>query len=355
MRALFVIPARHLDGASRVLIDGAVALAARGNTSLVATVAGGEVERAAVQHGLPVTPLEARAGTVRRALALRVILAAHVVDVIFVDGASACLAAALASRWSRRGAVVQRITAGQAPDPGWRARLARSLATTGCLTSSAPSTSPVGDARFTLDSPLGVRVAAEAPDAGDNAGDPQLTCIGDGSPGGHRALGEGLRAFALLNPRFPRLRMVVVGDRRAADDPDARLHAAALGVAERVEWISGAAPRAAALARSTVGFVAAEGDDGVYGWLELMALGVPFVARRTVLAERYVSHGIHGALLASLDPPRAAAELALFLSSPSRRRAMGAAARSRVAREFNDRTTAVAFEQIARRVHGRTS
>lgn len=354
MRALFVIPGRELDGGARALVEGATALSLQDYLSLVATVPGGDVERVAQHRAIETLPILAPQGTLGRARALRRIIRKHFVDIVFVTTDADLLGAALAARLSGRSGVVRRVGAGEQLERNWRTRWAKRLAPTGFIVSSIHPT--LGEShRDVVDSPLGVRLPDTAADVGRDMDEAQLTCISGPGDFGRRALGDVLRTFALLRERFPRLRLTVLGERGATADTDVRLHAAALRIWDHIRWVSDPLQRSDALGRSIVGCVAADGDAGVYGWLDLMAHGVPFVARWTPLAERYVGNGIHGMLLPTLDPARTASELAVMLSSPVRREAMGAAARARVVRDFNDRTAALAFEEITRRLRGPVS
>jgi glycosyltransferase involved in cell wall biosynthesis len=164
-----------------------------------------------------------------------------------------------------------------------------------------------------------------------------------------------VRAAALLAQRHRGLRLRVLGS--VAADDELKLLAAALGIARRVEWVGHAADLHAALRGVHAGWVVADGDDAGLGALDFMAHGVAVLAERTSVAARYVNHGIHGTLMATLDPPLMAAETAMLLSDRDRRLAMGAAGRSRVEREFPFRDMLAAFEQAARsardRVRGR--
>jgi len=342
VRALFVIPGPALHGAERALIDAGAALTARGYFPMVGTETGGDVARFADHRGVEMVPIPGRQSRVGRAAALRTLVARRAVDAIFVATDADFLSAALAARWCGRGVVVRRMGAGEPQNNPWGRRLARRLARSGVLTTTA------------TDNPLGVRVPECAASVGDTDL-PRLTCVSGFRDGERRALADVLRAFALLRNRFPTLRLVVVGDHDSTMDTSARLHAAALRVSEGVDWVSDPLLRQDAIGRSTLGFVAADGDDGVYGVLDLMAHGVPFVARRTSLVERYVGNGIHGVLLPTLEAPRAASELAVMLSSPARREAMGNASRIRAARDFTDEMMAQPFDAIVRQLHGQAS
>ncbi|MEP7345771.1 MAG: glycosyltransferase [Gemmatimonadaceae bacterium] len=355
MRALFVIPYRQLDGAARALLEGGASLTTSDYFSIILTVPGGDVERMAHHLSLETLPIVSSQSVVARATALQAIISKHFVDLVFVGTEKDLLAAALAARWSGRGAVVQRVGAGETFERQWRSRLAQRMVRTGFLVAAPHLTVPPGNGVEVLEAPLGVRLPTVAADVVREAHEPRLTCITGSGDTDRRALGEALRAFALLRQRFSTLRLAVVGERRVITDGRPQLHAAALGVSKHVDWIADPLQRDVTLGGSTIGYVAAGGDDGVYGWLDLMAHGVPFVALQTPLAERYAANGIHGVLLATLDPARAAAELAVMLASPARREAMGAASRARVARDFNDRTAAQPFEQVARRLRATKS
>jgi len=356
VRALFVIPGRQLNGTARALVEGGLALAAREHTSVIATPAGGEADRFAKYRALETQPIAAQQGIGGRARAIRTLIVRHWIDAIFTANEADMLGAALASRSGKRPVVVRRVGAGEMPERTWRTWLALRLAATGCLTTDAsPATASRLAGVAVVDGPLGVRLPDAAAEVGAEPATLRLTCICGtrrGEPGG---LGDVLRAFALLRDRFPTLRLVVVGDGDDNGDTSARLHAAALRVSTAVDWIADPLQRPAALRLSTVGIVAADGDDLVYGVLDLMAHGVPFVARGSPLVERYASHGIHGALLPALDPARTASELAVMLASPERRQAMGTASRTRVAREFTDRDFVHPFEQVVRRLQGKGS
>jgi glycosyltransferase involved in cell wall biosynthesis len=66
-----------------------------------------------------------------------------------------------------------------------------------------------------------------------------------------------------------------------------------------------------------------------------------------------VSDGIHGELIARLDPALMAAETAVLLADPDRREAMGSAGRARVEREFPLREMIAAFERAVRAARDR--
>ncbi len=96
-----------------------------------------------------------------------------------------------------------------------------------------------------------------------------------------------------------------------------------------------------------LGWVVADGDTGAYGILDLMALGIPTVASEGGVAQRYIAHGISGALYPPDDSASTAAAVAGMLKSEESREAMGKAARTRVAREFPESQTIEGFDRAA--------
>ena len=96
-----------------------------------------------------------------------------------------------------------------------------------------------------------------------------------------------------------------------------------------------------------LGWVVAEGDTGAFGILDLMALAIPTVASEGGVAQRYIAHGISGALYPPDDSASTAATVAGMLTSEETREAMGKAARVRVAREFPEDQMLEAFNRAA--------
>ncbi len=124
MRALFVVPAPRFDGGARALVDGGVALVARGHSALMATAAGGDVERVARALGLETVAVAEVANPYRRSRELKRILAAQHPDLIAVTSESDLLGAAWAVRRENRPVLMRRVATEEAFERHWRARLA---------------------------------------------------------------------------------------------------------------------------------------------------------------------------------------------------------------------------------------
>ena len=140
----------------------------------------------------------------------------------------------------------------------------------------------------------------------------------------------------MLSPRHPNLRLIIVGP--GSDDEDLRMQAAALRVLHLVSFLGERDDQVNLMRDADLGWVVADGDTGVYGILDLMALGIPTVASEGGVAQRYIAHGISGALYPPDDSASTAATVAGMLMSEEARETMGKAARVRVARENSARS-----------------
>jgi glycosyltransferase involved in cell wall biosynthesis len=148
-----------------------------------------------------------------------------------------------------------------------------------------------------------------------------------------------------LSPRHPNLRLIIVGP--GSDDEDLRMQAAALRVLHLVSFLGERDDQINLMRDAHLGWVVAEGDTGAYGILDLMALSIPTVASEGGVAQRYIAHGISGALYPPDDSASTAATVAGMLTSEETREAMGKAARVRVAREFPEDQMIEAFDRAA--------
>jgi glycosyltransferase involved in cell wall biosynthesis len=105
---------------------------------------------------------------------------------------------------------------------------------------------------------------------------------------------------------------------------------------------------AAAHRRADVFCLPSWGDAMPLCVLEAMASGIPVVASDVGQVAAMVEHGATGSLVPPRDPEALAAALRPLLTDPTRRRALGAAARRRAEERFDLRTT---VDRIAARYH----
>jgi len=284
-------------------------------------------------------------------------------DVLFVATDHEHLIAATACWLSRDAAVVRWTPSGQKLEMGFAGRLATRLARTSFLFATETDRRAANIPKRALESgiaELGINVAnyptndAKSPapegDSGDSASDQKqaeplkyVVCVYDSSARGRAA--TAIRTISMLSPRHPNLRLIFVGP--GSDDEDLRMQAAALRVLHLVSFLGERDDQINLMRDAHLGWVVADGDTGAYGILDLMALAIPTVASEGGVAQRYIAHGISGALYPPDDSASTAATVAGMLTSEETREAMGKAARVRVAREFPEEEMIEAFDQAA--------
>jgi glycosyltransferase involved in cell wall biosynthesis len=281
-------------------------------------------------------------------------------DVLFVTTDHEHLIAAAACWLSRDAAVVRWTPSGQKLNLGFAGRWATRLAKTAFLFATETDRRSANIPKRALESSvaeLGINVAnyptdgAKAPaDEGDSASDQKqaeplkyVVCVYDSTARGRAA--TAIRTLSMLSPRHPNLRLMFVGP--GSDDEDLRMQAAALRVLHLVSFLGERDDQINLMRDAHLGWVVAEGDTGAYGILDLMALAIPTVASEGGVAQRYIAHGISGALYPPDDSATTAATVAGMLTSEETREAMGKAARVRVAREFPEEQMIEAFDKAA--------
>jgi glycosyltransferase involved in cell wall biosynthesis len=243
---------------------------------------------------------------------------------------------------------------------GPEAKLGERLAATGYLFTTESSSTNDAMSRGAFEpvaADLGVSVQsieqvrpASLAAIGTKGGSQLIACVYD--PTARRRVAALLRAVALLAPRHPGLRLVIVGP--GSDDEDLRMHAAALGITDIVSHLGQPQDQQAVLSAAELAWVAAGGDNAAFGYLDLMALRVPVLAERDTLSQRYVADGISGVLLAQPDPGTMAARIAVLLAHEERRAAMGNAGRARVSRDFSEQGMIEGFERATEVARDRT-
>jgi glycosyltransferase involved in cell wall biosynthesis len=281
-------------------------------------------------------------------------------DVLFVTTDHEHLIAAAACWLSRDAAVVRWTPSGQKLKLGFAGRWATRMAKTAFLFATETDRRSANLPKRALESSvaeLGINVAnyptdgARIPaDEGDPASDQKqaeplkyVVCVYDPTARGRAA--TAIRTLSMLSPRHPNLRLMFVGP--GSDDEDLRMQAAALRVLHLVSFLGERDDQINLMRDAHLGWVVADGDTGAYGILDLMALAIPTVASEGGVAQRYIAHGISGALYPPDDSATTAATVAGMLTSEETREAMGKAARVRVAREFPEEQMIEAFDKAA--------
>ncbi len=341
MRTCFVVEDAGWTGAARACADAAALLAARGDEPCLVAPAGSETERVLRDAGLDVVGSGAAGGWMRAAWRLRRVIAARLAEVVVVHGERAHLAAAAATRLAGRGVVLRRVPAGDALILGRDGRLAMRLADAGFVFSHADDvrgmTPPKGALAATLVPPgVAPPSAVATPRPGSSPAavgairpDAPRLAVFTGADRRHETLLV-LRTFALLAPRLPRLRMVVVAP--TAERDALRLDAAALGVADRVDVRNASASRDVLLAGASLAWVVATSDDAVYAMLDALAEGLWVLAERTPLSARFVEDGTNGTLRHRSGEAEWASVIAAAMGRSGAAEATRAAARAAAAR-----------------------
>jgi hypothetical protein len=356
VRALFHHPHAEWDGRARAFAAVARGLRGRGWEVRFACCPDTEPERRAEALGLPVHPLTLGDGVIAGSGALARALREQLVDVVFVHGERAHLAAAGAAWRAGRAVIVRRFGAGEAPELGRAVRATLSRATTAALCTwpeqaAALQAGRAAGAGLAVVGTADVGVEAGADGARPRREGPLRRVVCVHARGARTRTATVLRTVAMLAPRHPELRVALVGP--GSDDEELRLHAAAVGVNRVVSHHGDVGTAEALLAEADLAWVVADGDDGAFGVLDALAAGVPVVVERGSDAARYVPDAIGGVHLEGGDVPAAAAALAQLLAHDADRQSMGAAGRSRVARTHSEVAMLEGFARVAAEARAR--
>ena len=362
MRVLFFHASREWSGQARVFASAGRVLASRGYQVTYACPAESVVERRVADEGVEPVPMDVGGPWLAQAYRLKQILLDYFVEVVCVHTEHEHLVASTAVKLASRGAVVRRTSAGGHLVTERASRSAMRLAATGFLfTTSGELQTAVLPTKRALEpvvAEVGVdvtRYEAVRPAARQSLGVPAdggrvMVCVFD--PSARARAATVMRTVAMLAPRHPELRLVMVG--RGADHEDLRMHAAALGLTGVVKLLGERDDYLSIIRAADIGWIAADCDDAAYGALDCMALRVPVLAERGTVAERYVADGITGILLPPGDAPATAATAASFLAHNDERVAMGNAGHVRVARDFTEARMADGFEHAISAARDRT-
>jgi len=372
VHVLFLHTAREWSGTARLFARAARGISERGaKVTLLVTPdsnvhLGVSPRRAANQpRNTPITepfeiiPFSSEGWFYSGARRLKKIFRRWDADAIFVTTDHEHLIAATACWLSRNGSVVRWTPAGEKLQMGVGGQLGTRLAKTSFLFATEADRRAANIPKRALESSvaeIGVDVsnyptngsapAAEeaAPDDAKNA-NPLTYIVCVYSPNARGRAATAIRTMSMLSPRHPNLRLIIVGS--GSDDEDLRMQAAALRVLHLVSFLGERDDQVNLMRDAHLGWVVADGDTGVYGILDLMALGIPTVASEGGVAQRYIAHGISGALYPPDDSASTAATVAGMLMSEETREMMGKAARVRVAREFREEPTIEGFDRAA--------
>jgi glycosyltransferase involved in cell wall biosynthesis len=367
---LFLHTAREWSGTARLFARAARGISERGAKVTLLVTPDSNVHLAVSPRRAPnqprntpipepfeIIPFSTEGGFFSAARRLKQIFRRWDADAIFVTTDREHLIAGTACWLTRSGSVVRWTPAGKKLEMGFAGSVAAWLTKTAYLFASETDRRASDIPKNAIESgsaEIGVDMTnysangatAPSPEASDKPGEAPLkfvVCVYDPTSRGRAA--TAIRTMSMLAPRHPNLRLMIVGP--GSDDEDLRMQAAALRVLHLVSFLGERDDQVSLMRDAHLGWVVAEGDTGVYGILDLMALGIPTVASEGGISQRYIAHGISGALYPSDDSASTAAAVAGLLQSEESRVAMGKAARTRVAREFPETATIEGFDRAA--------
>jgi glycosyltransferase involved in cell wall biosynthesis len=378
LHALFIHSARDWSGTARLFARAARGISEHGaKVSLLVTPDSnvhlavsprrepGQPKNTPIPEPFEIIPFASNGFFFSAARRLRRIFRRWDVDVVVVSTDREHLVAATACWLAKNGAVVRWTPAGKLLEMGFSGRWASRLTKTSFLFASETDRHAASLPKNALESAvaeIGVDVAqyptyTPPEDAAEHEGDETdapalrfIVCVYDPSSRGRAA--TAIRTLSMLTPRHPHLRLLIVG--AGSDDEDLRMQAAALRVLHLVSFLGERGDEIRIMQDAHLGWVVAEGDTAAYGILDMMALGIPTVASEGGIAERYIAHGISGALYPPDDSAGTAAAVAGLLISDEQREAMGNAARVRVTREFPEERMVKGFGNAINNARNRT-
>ena len=142
-----------------------------------------------------------------------------------------------------------------------------------------------------------------------------------------------LQAVALFVPRFPGLRVLLVGDGSERASLEALVEE--LGLGETVMMLGSRGDVRDVLEAFDVATVSSDFEGSPLAVMEYMEAGLPVVSTAVGGLPKMIHVGVHGRLVAPRNPDALAAAIAELLADPERRAEMGAAARERRRAEYD--------------------
>ncbi|MGI8510608.1 MAG: glycosyltransferase [Gemmatimonadaceae bacterium] len=353
MNYLFVHSAHEWSGTARAFTAAARGLARRGHSVVFAAEPNSTVERVASEMAaggtrstMVVELLSLDRTWLAAAQRLRGIARRQRADVVFVHTDREHFVASVAYRIGSHARVIRRVAAGSGLHMRRTGSVAAWLAPTCYMfaTERDVHAAPIPrGATGRVVAPLGVeepppRQAVEG--VGEHS---DIVCVHDASSRSRAA--AAIRAVAMLAPRHPTLRLLIVGE--GAYDDDLRMQAAALRALPLISFLGERADQTELMRDAVLGWVVADGDTAAYAILDFMSLGIPVLIGDSSVAEQYMLSEITGVILPRDEAFVTAATVADLLSNNIRRETMGAAAWARVVREFPESAMVDGFERAA--------
>jgi glycosyltransferase involved in cell wall biosynthesis len=153
-----------------------------------------------------------------------------------------------------------------------------------------------------------------------------------------------LRAAAQLLPRWPRMRVVLVGE--GVERGRLEGLAAELGLRDALLMLGARGDVPDVLQAFDVAVVSSDFEGSPLSVMEYMEAGLPVVATAVGGLPQMIDDGVHGVLVPRRDPAALAGAIEGLLADPRRGRELGAAGRARRRAEFDLNVMVARVEQL---------
>lgn len=144
-----------------------------------------------------------------------------------------------------------------------------------------------------------------------------------------------LRAAAILKPRFPNLRVVIVGSGEGANRPEVETLAEELELGETLLLAGARSDIPDLLSTFDVAALSSDYEGSPLSVMEYMEAGLPVVSTDVGGVAQMVHDGVHGLLVPRRDPDALAGAIGELLADPERRAEMGRRGRERRRQEYD--------------------
>jgi|GEM_PF-2420719 len=333
MRVLVVTTERDWSMSTRLLFTVAEGLA-RGGATVTACYPRASSTATGAESGFPNVALRSISdgGFLTHWRAVRLVVSATRPSALLVHGERDALIAAFAI--GRKGGVVRRRQLDEHVRTTWRTRAA--AARTSVLLFGGDARVPRNSADTSppsLSWPPPAERSARASHVVGTVGavaEPHPRVVLFPSRNANADTPVALRTAAHLLTRYEALRVTLVGDETTLQGT--RIHAASLGLADRLDLISVDDFLYSETLDATAVWVTAEGDEGALALLSAMTRSLPVVVPSGSNLAPMVVPRITGLVADGADPTATVAALARLVSDRDERQAMGDAAAARASR-----------------------
>ncbi len=333
MRVLVLTTEPHWSMSTRLLLTAAEGLALRGDAVTACYPQASATATGAESHFPNVALHTINNGSFfAQWRAVRRVVVATRPSAVLVHGERDTLIAAFAI--GRRGGVVRRERLGETVRPSWRTRLAAARTKVMILFSEQRDAGLPGDVPLSMHAwptpaehaPRGKHVVGTVRSLTES----HERLVLFPSRASKVTTAVALRTAAHLLTRYTSLRVTLVGDETVLQGT--RIHAASLGLADRLDLLSVDEFLYGETLDATAVWITTDGDEGAIAAIFAMTRAVPVVVPSGSNIEPLIAPRITGFVADARDPSAIVAALARLFSDPDEQRAMRDAAAARASR-----------------------